>query len=705
MIKNIRIIGDNPRIDFGLSRFKKAPDEKILVLNLDSETAQSKNNFPILPEQSYNLSKQENGWVLVGDSAGCMYGLIDIADAISAGKPLPEGVHQPYIQVRGIKMNIPLDARTPSYSDAGDSAWNNIKHVWEMDFWTSYLDALAENKYNALSIWNLHPFPSMVKVPGFENVALNDVKQTKSTVTGASLTGIGMYGKKFSKNLKTIVEITIEEKIEFWRNVMQYAHDRNIAFYIFTWNVFIYGTEGSGYGITGSLDNPITKLYFRKSVEALIKTYPLLRGIGITAGERMSVGLVDNPNPITDVRWLAETYGQGIADAIGESGRQFRLIHRQHMSGANVILEAFKDLPIALDFSFKYSQAHMYSDTKPTFGSKFFQSLPDDYKTFLTVRNDDLYMMRWGGIEYAREYLLNMPLSKMHGFLMGPDGYTWGRDYLSKADAGSNPRRLVIDRQWLMMAIWGRLSYTPDLDESGFIALVSDRLRCDVQVAKKIIRLCETVSMVMPLINRIHWHDFDFQNYPEANCSVISDKRVAHMGGEVVFHDVHDYILAPAQPGSKFIGVREFCLMEHEGKSIPNDMTSPVTVAHQMLHIAENAEKQIEVFHSGTGELDAILQDCIGFSLLARFFSSKILAAVETQRTILNQGKSKSAQKALDHAKKAHLNWLKYSKHLDRFYFAQRLTRMNGRLVDLRKLSRQSRKDLEMVQYLVQEYE
>ena len=64
---------------------------------------------------------------------------------------------------------------------------------------------------------------------------------------------------------------------------MQQAADRGIRVYIFTWNVFTFGAAGK-HGITDDLNNPITKKYFRASVRELVKTYPLLAGVGITAG-------------------------------------------------------------------------------------------------------------------------------------------------------------------------------------------------------------------------------------------------------------------------------------------------------------------------------------------------------------------------------------------------------------------------------------
>ena len=43
--------------------------------------------------------------------------------------------------------------------------------------------------------------------------------------------------------------MTIDDKIRFWRKVMQYAKDRGIDVYWFTWNIFVWGTEGK-HGIT-----------------------------------------------------------------------------------------------------------------------------------------------------------------------------------------------------------------------------------------------------------------------------------------------------------------------------------------------------------------------------------------------------------------------------------------------------------------------
>ena len=208
-----------------------------------------------------------------------MYGGLELAEQIRTRGV--EGVvdtdRNPYMPLRGTKFNIPLDLRTPSYSDMSDSAQANIDTVWDFDFWRAYLDQLARDRYNFVSLWNLHPFPSMVKVPEYPDVALDDVWRSKirfdedySTRTTDIVTPAMLANKEVVRTL------TIEQKIEFWRRVMEYAQDRNIAFYIVTWNIYTYGVDGK-YGITDAIDNPKTIDYFRASVREMFRTYPLLR--------------------------------------------------------------------------------------------------------------------------------------------------------------------------------------------------------------------------------------------------------------------------------------------------------------------------------------------------------------------------------------------------------------------------------------------
>ncbi|MCL5269785.1 MAG: glycoside hydrolase family 20 zincin-like fold domain-containing protein, partial [bacterium] len=268
--------------------------------------------------------------VLGADAAGVMYGGLDVAEAICTGSldSLRDSDHAPHIARRGLKLNIPLDLRTPSYTDPSDAAQANIPEMWSMDFWREFLDDMARHRYNVLTLWSLHPFPSIVQVPEFPHVALEDVWRTTARLDeNFDGNGNNFVKPEMLARHEVVRKMTMPEKMQFWREVMQLAKDRGVDVYWFTWNVFLHGAEGKD-GITADKGAPRTIEYFRASVRETVKTYPLLAGLGITAGEGMPEGSLGG---LTKEQWLWRTYGEGIRDALKDDPqRKFRLIHRFH---------------------------------------------------------------------------------------------------------------------------------------------------------------------------------------------------------------------------------------------------------------------------------------------------------------------------------------------------------------------------------------
>ncbi len=159
-----------------------------------------------LGEQEYALRVTGAGsyrcyWAIGGDRVGAMYGGIHLGELVKAFglDSIKDENHAPHIAKRGIKFNIPLGERQPSHDDRGTSAQSNIVHMWDFSFWTEYLDQLAMQRYNVLSLWNQHSFPSMVKLTDYPDVALDDV---------------------YNKSGK-VKEITIDEKIDLWKRIME----------------------------------------------------------------------------------------------------------------------------------------------------------------------------------------------------------------------------------------------------------------------------------------------------------------------------------------------------------------------------------------------------------------------------------------------------------------------------------------------------
>ena len=214
--------------------------------------------------------------VLGADPVGAMYGGLDVADAIRLGTiaKTRDSDHSPQIAQRGIKFNIPLDRRTPTYSDSSDSAQANIPEMWSMDFWHEICDEMARQRFNVLSLWNLHPFPSIVKVPEYPDIALNDVWGNREPFDLKFNMNSKVMSQPFNLGQVAVVNhMSIDDKIRFWLEVMQYAKDRGIDVYWFTWNTFVWGTEGS----TDSRRTEIIRKPWLTSAQACAKPSELIR--------------------------------------------------------------------------------------------------------------------------------------------------------------------------------------------------------------------------------------------------------------------------------------------------------------------------------------------------------------------------------------------------------------------------------------------
>ena len=612
--------------------------------------------------QSYSIRVQnENGWRAItvrgADAAGVMYGGLDVAEAIRTGAldALKDSDHAPHIARRGLKLNIPLDLRTPSYTDPSDAAQSNIPEMWSLDFWRELFDDMARHRYNVISLWSLNPFPSIVKVPEFPHVALDDVWRTTVKLDeNFSGSGNNFVRPEMLARHEVVKQIPIDGKIQFWRAVMQLAQDRGVDVYWFTWNVFLNGAEGND-GIPSVKTAPRTIEYFRASVRETIKTYPLLAGFGITAGEGMPP---HEFNGMSKEQWLWQTYGEGIRDGLKETPhRKFRLIHRFHMAALGEIQKEFAALPCPLDLSFKYAIAHMYSVPDPGMIQPVLPLLGPRLRCWLTVRNDDIYSFRWADVEYARAFIKAIPgEDKIAGFYMGPDGYLWGRDFLSK-DAGT-PRQTVMHKQWLSFALWGRLAYEPDLPAAAFDRLTAARFPgADVP---RLAAAWAAASRTFPCITRFFWGDIDLKWFPEA-CRRKSG-----------FYTVRDFVEGGTMPGAGVLNIIEW-RTGLLAKQPPAGVT-PLEIAATLEANATQALQALPALQraavtpaASAREYTATLGDIEAMSHLGLYYAAKIRGACDL--ALFDQsGDARQQTAAVRHLEAALDHWKDYAAAYTRQY-------------------------------------
>jgi hypothetical protein len=703
-------LSDN-RLSFAINEIRRAVQEKgydfilnesiqkwsktdILIKVVSDATSAvniSKENKLEMPKhfgwQCYSIRNQQEDnrrvlYVLSGDITGAMYGALDIADAIRFGteNTISESDNKPYIERRGLKWNMPLDLRTPNYADLGDHYQLNIPTIWEIDFWHQLIEEMVRSRLNIITLHNINPFPSILKIPEYPDIALDDVQRTTLKLTSTkSGWGNEINDPDRLKHYEVVKKMSIDEKIAFWRDVTKYAHDHGVEMVWFTWNIFTFGIDGK-YGIDDSQDNEETIKYVRAAAREMVLTYPHLSGIGITAGENMR----SRDSKYSKEEWLWKTYGQGIMDALKtQPDREFHLYHRFHQTQLSEIKEQFKDYPGPFHLSYKYSGAHTYSIPDPPFINSIIDDLSPELRTFLEVRNDDVYSLRWGGPSFVRKHVLSIPdPEKVGGYYLG--GY-WARDVIEKND--HLPRPLSIQKRWYEAQLWGQLGYDPHLNDNLFLNMIGSRFKGVPTQA--LMDGWSAASMIFPWITRFSWGRNDYEWFPEA-CFRTPEKY----GGRG-FVTVKDFMERKPIRGSKIIRISEW--VENYKSNTPDDSISPLGVADTLSKYARIALMNLsylrEYKDGSASELDLTLGDIEAFATIGNYYAEKIRGACYLALYDF-YGLKQDQELAIQHLRNAKTHWEKYASIYDSQYKPALFSRIG--FINIPQLTEETVKDIEI---------
>jgi hypothetical protein len=153
---------------------KSKPDEAakgIIILSkndsLDSKLGEFlSENLINIKDDGYKIIKNEDKIYIIGKSErGCLYGLLDVIEQIGAecdiSKIEPKLVN-PANAFRAVKINLPWSPYRP-----GPANDVHIETCKDLNFWEAFLDMCVKNRFNAVSLWNNHPFPYMVRAKNY----------------------------------------------------------------------------------------------------------------------------------------------------------------------------------------------------------------------------------------------------------------------------------------------------------------------------------------------------------------------------------------------------------------------------------------------------------------------------------------------------------------------------------------------------------
>ncbi len=541
------------------------------------------------------------------DHPGTMYGLLDLAETIElyGMEAIEEKLENPFLKMRGVKFNLPFEPYA-----GGDPFAKNIETCLDKDFWRAYLDFLAANRYNCLSLWSEHPFHMLFRLAKYpETCPYSDVELDRFK---------GLF-----------------------RFIFSHAHQRGIKVYLITWNIRLTAAVARGLGLPEELGDmadwynliydeknrlpnniaefhpvrqrlEVIKDYFRECIKTLLITYRDLDGIGTNCAEEMVGDAVERQN------WVMETY----LEAVKETGRDLPFIMRTNMGNGRVAKAFLEQYPGREKFiSWKYSNAHMYSHPQPQFEKLWGAWEGMDFaglKVIYTVRNDDCHTLRWGDCDFLRDYIKGMKKPYVHGFYWGADGYTWASDFQHMPD-GHQQWRYDFERHWHQFELLGRLGYNPDLPEDIWIQKY--RRHYGKVWGEQVYQGIKAGSRIIPPVNRLFWINYDFEWHPESLLSVFG------------FKTVRDFMNGKPMPGIGTVGIRQFVADDLQGVAsegeTPLDVIKILEEAVAASHsCAQTLRAEIPAGYLGD-DLECTLMDIEAWEQLGRYYINKFSAALQ----------------------------------------------------------------------------
>jgi len=546
-----------------------------------------------------------------GDERGAMYGVLDVAEQIRMGTPwnkIKERTVKAQFQFRAIKFNLPWAAyRTSPAIEQHDATCRDLK------FWEAFLDMMAENRFNVLSLWSLHPFHYMVRPKSFPEA---------SPFTDAELV----------------------EWQTLWRGILAMAKERGIETYLVNWNVFVSPEFARTHNVARWSENwrhigphaetsEIVQRYTREVVTQVLDEYPNLTGLGITLGEQMG-----GMTPDQRRAWLDRTFFAGIANA----KRPAKFIYRVPLSAdlksggttseendrrTRAQIERLTDNiagPVYVEFKHNWSHAHSSPELFIVHGGKlsdaYWNPPPTRHKVVWTMRNEDMFILRWGQPDFVRAFVQNQRKDYVGGAIIGSECYVPALDYITAPGPHKN-WRFAFERQWLFYAVWGRLLYDGATPDRVFAALLEERFGAGL--GDDLLQAWKLASQVPLHFASFHRGTWDGSLYTEGFSSWVDRDN-----GARTFFDIDAFINHPVLDTKRYINITDF--VKADGVAEPSKL-SPLTLAAQLDRDGAKASQRVAVIRARTTPsptLECELTDIEAWVAYGSYFAEKLRAGV-----------------------------------------------------------------------------
>ena len=500
---------------------------------------------------------------------------------------------------------------------------------------------MVANRFNALSLWNLHPYTFMIRPTNFPAATPFTDEQLKEWQT-------------------------------LFRAIFRMASERAIDTYLVPFNIFTSPEFSKAYNVNPRLNNlehhhfidgdtsAIVKRYTRECVTQVLQEYPELTGFGLTLGEAMG-----GMSPRQREDWMQAT----IIDGMRQAGRKTKLIHRIPFSSTTGSLGVtsietekltrqsieregaldFIEKPIWADLKYNWSHAHSTPTLVKVHGGKlydtYFNPDPTTYKITWTVRNEDFFCLRWGVPEFVRAHIAANNQSYVGGYFLGSETYIPAKDYFT-TPGGPVDWTYAFERQWLFYKLWGRLLYNPTTPDAIFRAEFVRRYGQPAAPLLDAYALASTTPLRLASAFDFTW---DFSLYSEGMMGFDAQKNVSYIAVEQL---ITQPVLDP-----NYVSVSDYVKTTTAGGSFGAEKITPPILAAMLERDCRKALQLVQPIRTtGNRSLQYEVADVNVWANMGLHLAEKLRGAVALQ-TYRTTGRADQKPLAIQHLKAALRYW------------------------------------------------
>lgn len=591
-------------------------------------------SYDHLQSEGYAIQWDSSGkrlFVIAGDALGAQYGLQDIADHYKHhGKldGMTEKINNPYLEYRILKFNLPWSPYRKS-----EATSVHLETCRDLNFWAQFLDMMAENRFNVLSLWSNHPFPFMVRSHSFPKAS-------------------------------AFTDEELADWRQFWTKLFAMAKERGIQTFLVNWNIVVSPSFASAYGAQEYSDlSDQVIAYTKESVRQVIDEYPDLTGIGVTLADWMG----NFPDKLTAQQredWIEKTF----VAAMHEASRPVKFLHRSVLAGDPMAMRRLIDnanLPdrALVEIKFNWSHGHSTTDLAIThdyhsgeLDSRFWDPPPTNYDIQWMVRNEDFFILRWGQADFIRKHVLSNKLPGVNGYFIGSEGYIPAADYSSLPFAGKD-WKYAFEKQWLFYKLWGRLLYDPQSPDELFEQDIEERY--GAEIGKPLFEAYNLASNMPLRLASFYRSTWDYTLYSEGFISAEpADPANTSFDRTSPFIAIQD-LINHSTLDTSLLSIKDFVKQQQEGLS-SDGRVNPLQVADRSEKDSRQALTILRKIQSRLRPTDPTLlsemNDLAVWSHLGLYFADKLRAA--TALHLYQQGgEEKKKRQALQYINSCLQHW------------------------------------------------